>query len=66
MKYIFLMILFSMMLVSPQAAAFELECDEKPLSEVLRLFAEELGVNIIADPKTRDIKVSVSLKNIEA
>lgn len=60
------MILFSMMLVSTQAAAFELECDEKPLSEVLRLFAEELGVNIIADPKTRDIKVSVSLKNIEA
>ncbi|OQA77450.1 MAG: outer membrane porin HofQ [bacterium ADurb.Bin243] len=65
MKYIFLMILFSMMLVSTHAAAFELDCDEKPLHEVLKIFADELGVNIIADPKTRDIKVSVSLKNIE-
>ncbi len=46
------------------AGAFDLECDERPLREILRIIADEMKVNIIADPKTSDIKVSFSLRGV--
>jgi hypothetical protein len=48
------------------AGAFDLECEDRPLREVLRIIADELKVNIIADPKITDIKVSFALRDISA
>ena len=75
MKYNkFLIYLFSAAVVifpaiiffTAQAGAFDLECDERPLREILRIIADEMKVNIIADPKTSDIKVSFSLRGVSA
>ncbi len=75
MKYIkFLIYLFSaavfifpaIIFFPVPAGAFDLDCEERPLREVLRIIADEMKVNIIADPKTSDIKVSLSLRGVSA
>ncbi|HBC74165.1 MAG: hypothetical protein A2008_13625 [Candidatus Wallbacteria bacterium GWC2_49_35] len=69
-KYKFLMILFTIAFVIMRfpcaGKAFEIECEDSPLREVLKIFADELDVNILADPKVADIKVNVSMKDVEA
>lgn len=48
------------------AAAFDAEFEDKPLREVLKIFADELKVNLIADPKLTGLKVSASLRGMDA
>ncbi len=51
---------------APEASAFEAEFNATPVREVLKIFSKELEMNIMPDPKILDIKVSASLKNVEA
>lgn len=63
---ILLTIQFAIFWFASAGKAFEIECEDRPLREVLKIFADELEVNILADPKVADIKVNVSMKDVEA
>jgi len=59
-------LLFFIFLQAPAVSAFEAEFNATPVRDVLKIFSKELEMNLMPDPKILDIKVSASLKNIEA
>lgn len=56
----------SVIFSAPASFAFDIECADTPLFDVLKVFSKEMGVNILPDPKARDVKVTASIKNVEA
>jgi len=65
-KY-FAPLLAALFILLPAAVcfAFDIECVDTPIYDVLKIFSKEMGVNILPDPKARDIKVNASIKNVE-
>ncbi|HNY12352.1 MAG TPA: secretin and TonB N-terminal domain-containing protein, partial [Candidatus Wallbacteria bacterium] len=64
--FIVFSLLFALFQRTAPAFAFDAEFNATPISQVLKIFSKELEMNIMPDPKILDIKVSASLKNMEA